>query len=120
MTLTSLETGRKGEALAAAYLTTQGYQIMARNFRARTAEIDIIAKEGSWLCFVEVKTRTSVKKGLPKESVHPAKQRRLIAGAAFYIRKHRLFNQRIRFDVVEVMLTDPPEITLIRHAFTGV
>jgi putative endonuclease len=113
--------GREGEKAAADYLCQNGYTLIERNYRTPTAEIDIIARQDDFLCFVEVKTRTSLKKGLPRESVHYKKQQKIISGASFYLKKNRLFNHRIRFDVVEILLsTDQdqhPEITLIKNAF---
>ncbi len=110
--------GQKGETLAADFLVQNGYTLLETNYRTRTAELDIIAKEQDCLCFVEVKTRTSLKKGLPRESVHLAKQQKIISGASFYLKENYLFNQQVRFDVVEIFLTDQrPEITLIRNAF---
>jgi len=110
--------GQSGETLAAEYLSRNGYTLLERNYRTRTAEIDIIAKEGDCLCFIEVKTRTSLRKGLPKESVHHTKQQKLISGATFYLKEKKLSNLRVRFDVVDIMIThDTPAITLIKNAF---
>jgi putative endonuclease len=110
--------GQSGETLAADYLSRNGYTLVERNYRSRTAEIDIIAKDGDCICFIEVKTRTSLKKGLPKESVHHAKQQKLISGATFYLKEKKISNLRVRFDVVDIILTnDTPAITLIKNAF---
>jgi putative endonuclease len=116
------EIGQSGEKAAADFLRQKGYILLETNYRTPIAEIDIIAKDRDCLCFVEVKARTSLKKGLAKESVHHAKQLKLISGASFYLKKNRLFNQRARFDVVEIFFTHhnleaPPEITLIKNAF---
>lgn len=113
--------GQKGETLAADFLVQNGYTLLETNYRTRSAELDIIAKQEGCLCFVEVKTRTSLKKGLPRESVHLAKQQKLISGASFYLKEHHLFNQQVRFDVVEIFFRDQrPEITLIKNAFGAV
>ena len=114
--------GERGEKVAADFLYRKGYTLLEKNYRTRTAEIDIIAKEGDCICFVEVKTRTTLKKGLPKESVHNLKQQKLISGASFYLKEKRLNNQRVRFDVVEIFFTNGtpdknPKITLIKNAF---
>lgn len=112
------EIGQSGEMLAADYLSEKGYILLERNYRTRTAEIDIIAKQGDCLCFIEVKTRSSLRKGLPKESVLHTKQQKLISGATFYLKEKKLSNLRVRFDVVEIMIThDNPAITLIKNAF---
>jgi len=110
--------GQTGEGLAADFLIQKGYTLLERNYKTRTAEIDIIAMEKNCLCFVEVKTRTHLKKGLPKESVHHAKQQKIISGASFYLKAHHLFNQAVRFDVVEIVISHgTPEIILIKNAF---
>ncbi|WDP92674.1 MAG: YraN family protein [Desulfobacter sp.] len=121
MSLAGKQLGRTGEDAAAQFLAARGYTIIQRNFSTRRFEIDIIAKDGDTLCFVEVKTRSNLKKGLPREAVLPAKQQKIIMGASFYLKKHNCINQRVRFDVVEVLLAGgPPEITLIPNAFQGV
>ena len=110
--------GQKGEGIAADFLVKNGYTLVEQNYRTRNAELDIIAREGGCLCFVEVKTRTSITKGLPKESVHQAKQRKIISGALFYLKENQIVNQRVRFDVVEISFQDQaPEVTLIKNAF---
>ena len=110
--------GQTGEGLAADFLIQKGYTLLERNYKTRTAEINIIAMEKNYLCFVEVKTRTSLKKGLSKESVHHAKQQKVISGASFYLKTNNLFNQAVRFDVVEIVLSHGhPKITLIKNAF---
>ncbi|MCP3942276.1 MAG: YraN family protein [Desulfobacteraceae bacterium] len=114
--------GRNGENAAVTFLCRKGYTLLERNYRTRTSEIDIIAKDRDCICFVEVKTRTSLKKGLARESVHHAKQLKLISGASLYLKENKLFNQQVRFDVIEVFFTpghpdENPEITLIKNAF---
>jgi len=118
--------GKNGEDAAAAFLSQRGYTLLEKNYRSRNAEIDIIAKDGDCICFVEVKTRTALKKGLPKESVNHAKQQKIISGASFYLKEKRIFNQRVRFDVVEIFFDSwtedetfdkNPEVTLIKNAF---
>ena len=112
--------GMAGEQAAAGFLETRGYTILSRNYRARAFEIDIIARDGDVLCFVEVKTRSSTRRGLPREAVNLAKQQKITMGAAFYLKEHGLFNQRVRFDVVEIITQGPlPEFNLIQNAFSG-
>lgn len=83
--------GRQGEDLAAAYLGQRGYDIVTRNWRTRSGELDIVARDGDWLVFVEVRTRrigrgTSVPAlGSPEESVTPRKQLQLVALADAYL-----------------------------------
>ena len=78
-------TGRRGEAAAAAYLQRKGYGIIAANWRCTAGEIDLIATDGPTLVFVEVRTRRAAVHRLAEESVTPAKQRRLIALAQHYL-----------------------------------
>ncbi len=112
--------GKAGEQAAARFLKTQGFTLVAQNYRTPAFEIDIIARQGDVLSFVEVKTRSNLRKGLPRESILPAKQQKIILGATHYLKKHKLFNQRVRFDVVEVLYQDgTPKITLIKNAFSG-
>ncbi len=121
MSLFGKQLGRAGEDAAASYLSAHGYTLLERNFRTRQFEIDIVAKHKDTLCFIEVKTRSTLRKGRPREAVLPAKQKKIIMGAQFYLKQHQCLNQRVRFDVVEVLLTDAqPEITIIPNAFQGV
>ena len=113
--------GMAGEQAAAGFLETRGYTILAKNYRARAFEIDLIAKDGDVLCFIEVKTRSSTRKGLPREAVNLPKQQKIIMGASFYLKQHNLFNHRVRFDVVEIITQGPlPEFNLIQNAFSGI
>ncbi|MDD9300837.1 MAG: YraN family protein [Desulfobacter sp.] len=117
------ELGHRGEAAACKFLESSGLTILKKNYRTQRFEIDIIAKENDTLCFVEVKTRTSLKKGLPRESVGHAKQLKIIMGASYYLKANKLTRQGVRFDVVEVFYAkddpDAPQINLIRNAFSG-
>lgn len=97
--------GAAGEVLAARYLRDKGYQILASNYRCRLGEVDIIAKEGPYIAFVEVKTRRSDGMYAPKEAVTAAKQQRLIRTAALYLMNESVDGQP-RFDVIEIV-TDP-------------
>ena len=106
--------GDRGEDAAAAYLTRKGYRILARKFRCKTGEIDIIALDGRFLVFAEVKTRTNLAYGMPKESVQYRKQTKLIRTAYYYRRLHaELRSLSMRMDVVEV-LTDGSGV-YVRH-----
>ena len=115
--------GKKGEAAARQHLLSCGYKLLASNYSTPQFEIDIIAQDGETLCFVEVKTRTGVKKGLPREAVTPAKQKKIIMGAQYYLSRKKITNTRLRFDVVEVLYTDSShtdcDITVIPNAFEG-
>ena len=93
--------GAWGEELAARYLQRKGYRIIARNFRIRQGELDIIASKGRYLAFVEVKTRKNDQFGAAREFITPAKQRRLIQTAAYWCMIHPTDLQP-RFDAVEI------------------
>ena len=105
--------GGDGEERAAAYLASQGLAILARNFRARVGEIDVIAQEGDVLVFVEVRLRTSGSYGGALESITYRKQRRIQAAASLYMSKLRRA-PRCRFDVV---LIEEGDIRWLRSAF---
>lgn len=106
--------------MAAEYLICNGYSIQIRNFRTRCGEIDIIAKDGEYLVFIEVKTRTSVRFGAPREAVDYHKQNRIKNIAKLYLLQKKFFDKPVRFDVVEVLLTDKSDaksIIIIKNAF---
>jgi len=79
--------GRKGEEFACRYLEAQGYRILARNHRTPYGELDIVAREGETLVFVEVRLRRPGLMGTPQESLRGAKRRRLIASAQHYLQE---------------------------------
>ena len=93
--------GAWGEELAAQFLMRKGYKILARNFRIRQGELDIVASKGKYLAFVEVKTRKNDRFGAACEFITPAKQRRLILAAEYWCMLHPTDLQP-RFDAVEV------------------
>lgn len=94
--------GREGEEEAAAFLLSLGYRVRERNVRFRTGEIDIVAVEGDYLVFVEVKTRRGERFGTAVEAITPAKQHQLVRLAALYLAGKGLESCRCRFDVVAV------------------
>ena len=98
--------GQEGEQLAAAYLLKEGYSILERNYRYHRNEIDIIARHGQMLCFVEVKTRISSAKGDPAEAVTLKKQQEIIKGARAYLALSRQLECDCRFDVVAIRVQD--------------
>jgi len=113
--------GALGEEAAAAYLVRQGYKIIARNFRAgRMGEIDIIAKDGDTLCFIEVKSRSSYSFGTPAQAVSIQKQAAITRIAQVYMQDNRYCDVPVRFDVVELMMDregNIKNISLIQNAF---
>ena len=99
--MSTKSTGDWGEALVANDLRERGYAIIASGYRCRFGEIDLIAKAKGVLCFVEVKLRSNLKYGLPREYVTTRKQEKLRMTAQFYLSTHEL-DVPVRFDVAEV------------------
>jgi len=118
MTLTQHEFGRDSEALAAAYLKQCGWRIVATNQRTPFGEIDIIARDGKTLVFVEVKARRSRRYGSPKAAITVGKQRKLSLAALHYLKSSRNLNRPARFDVLALGKSQAePQIELIKNAF---
>ena len=111
--------GNFGEDCAAQFLETAGYTIVARNFRIRSAEIDIIAQRDGVLAFVEVKARSNIRHGLPSEAVTFRKQKKIIEAAGVFLQDEKFCDCACRFDVVEVYLNGErvEEINHIENAF---
>mgnify|MGYP004701831753 CR=1 FL=1 len=112
-------TGRWGEDLAHRFLQKQGYTVVARNYRPPSGrgEIDLVAWDGGTLVFVEVKARASDEFGAPDRAVDEEKERSLERAARDYARRAGVPVERIRFDLVSVVMRDPPELRLMRDAF---
>lgn len=114
----NLEVGKSGEEAAVELLKASGYKILARNYKTRIGEIDIIAFQGDTLCFIEVKSRNSLRFGLPQEAVSAEKQRQISKAALSFLKSNNLLNRKARFDVVSVLYSkDGPKLDLIRNAF---
>ena len=116
----SREVARVGERLAAQYLKERGYQILEHNYRLRTGEIDLIAKDGDRIVFVEVKTRRTLKFGVPQAAVTLTKQKQISKVALSYLQSNELLDGPCRFDVVAVFLSPKsttPKLEHIRNAF---
>ena len=113
-----MNTGRRGERLAAWYLRFHGYSILERNYRSGRYEIDVVARERRTgvLVFVEVKTRSSTAFGRPVDAVTAQKQLFLTRAAQGYLRARREPDAPTRFDVVEVYLR-PLRIVHLPGAF---
>ncbi len=113
------KTGDYGEDLAAHFLQKKGYTILARNYRKKFGEIDIIAKHEESLVFIEVKTRKSQRFGTGFEAVDYKKQLQLSRIAQDYISSHEMIDMDARFDVVSIMLSPEtePKIEIIANAF---
>ncbi len=119
MSKSRINLGRYGEDLAAAYLERKGFQIIVRNYRQKTGEVDIIANDGETLVFIEVKTRSSLLFGQPFEAVTPAKQKQLNRIALEYITRNKIKNQAARFDVISILIekTKQPKINHLQNCF---
>ena len=108
--------GSEQENKAAQYLEEQGYKIEARNYWTRFAELDIVAREGDYLCFVEVKYRSSSRYGAPEGVITPLKMQRMGRAAMAYLRENGISpDTPMRFDVIFIL---QEEISLIRNAFS--
>ena len=114
--------GDRGERAAVRYLKQRGYRILARQARNRLGEIDIIALDGDWIVFVEVKTRRTTDKGRPVEAVTLTKQRQLTRTALAWLKRRRWLERRSRFDVIAICWQEgsKPEIEHYQHAFEAV
>jgi putative endonuclease len=110
--------GKTGEDLACRELERRGYAILARRWRQRAGEIDIVARDGRTLVFVEVKARSGPAFGAAVEAVAYRKRQRLVQLAQFYLTINRLSNCPCRFDVVSIDLTmERPDVQVFQNAF---
>jgi putative endonuclease len=108
-------TGSLAENSACAFLESQGFTIVMRNFLRRVGEIDVVARDGDLLVIAEVRTRASDRYGGAAASVGPAKQRRIAATAALLLQSHGELRQcRVRFDV---LIVRDGQIEWLKHAF---
>lgn len=108
--------GKWGEETATEYLVERGYEIIARNVRTPYGEIDIIVKQGDITIFVEVKTRTSNKMGLPEESITPRKRQHMLAAAEHYTAEHEMDHWQIDVISIEGKPGSKPKITHFENA----
>ncbi|GAB0107536.1 YraN family protein [Nocardia sp. JMUB6875] len=111
--------GAQGEELAARFLREAGMEIVDRNWRCRSGEIDIIGRDGEVTVFVEVKTRRGLTCGPPQEAVTYLKQQRIRTAAQYWLREQPGPWRRVRFDVVAVLLRlgREPEIRHLKAVF---
>ncbi len=105
--------GRKAEEKACRFLRKKGFRILARNYRCRSGEIDIVAEEKGDLIFVEVRSLGPSARHLPEETIDPEKQRRLSRTALAFLRDSKMQDRPARFDVVAVETTHTG--TSLRH-----
>jgi len=111
--------GRMGEDLAHRYLREHGCTIVARNYRPPHGhgELDLVAISGETVIFVEVKTRASAKFGTPDRAVDREKRAHVNRAARDYARRAKVDWEKTRFDIVSVVLTEPPQIEWLRNAW---
>lgn len=110
------ELGLKGEAAAAAYLESEGYRIIERNWRCPSGELDLIAETDGVIVFVEVRSRRDTGTfGTAEESVDARKRNKVRETANFYLYRNRAFDKKTRFDVIAVVFTTGGELFRINH-----
>jgi len=111
--------GNRGEELAAAFLVRNGFELVERNFRCKGGEIDIVAKDGKTLVFVEVKSRKTLTYGVPQLAVTHFKQRQISKAALTWLAKNHKHDSPARFDVIAILLNNDyqHQIEHIKNAF---
>lgn len=114
--------GAWGERVAAEYLLSQGYLIIAANYRTNSGEIDLVCQSEDIWCFVEVKTRRNPKYGFGYQGVTRQKQKHMILAAQIYLNENDLYEAPVRFDVVSIDWISGSEyrIELIKNAIESV
>jgi putative endonuclease len=118
MTRARQEFGLYGEQLACDELERRGYHVVERRYRTRAGELDIVAMDGDYLVFVEVKARRSRAFGEPEEAVTMQKQQRMVLMATDFLARNGVGDVPCRFDVVAVNSeTDPPSVSVVKDAF---
>jgi putative endonuclease len=116
--LNNLISGKSGEDIAVGFLGKNGYKILARNYKNKFGEIDVIAKEHGTICFLEVKSRYSKRFGAPQEAVTGRKQRQISRAALCFLKENNLLGSSARFDVVSVISASyTHKIELFKNAF---
>ncbi len=113
----NLEKGNRGESIAKSYLLSKGYKILVTNYRTKQGEIDIVALFTSTLVFIEVKTRTSTNFGYAYEAVNRRKQDRIIKSSFIYMKENNYYNYQLRYDIIEIYLTEKIKLNHIENAF---
>ncbi|MBV9083364.1 MAG: YraN family protein [Acidobacteriaceae bacterium] len=111
--------GRRGEDLAHRYLRNSGFRVLARNYRpgGGESEVDIVARDGDTLVFVEVKSRRSADFGSPDRAIGEEKQKRIVRAARRYASRAGIEWSQVRFDTISIVFTHPPSIVHQQDAF---
>ena len=107
--------GQYGQQIAKEFLIKRGYQVIKENYYTRLGEIDLIIKDHNQLVFVEVKTRTSLKFGLPEEAVSQFKKERMINCALQYLSEKEIQDDNYRLDIIAILINKDNKKALIRH-----
>ena len=107
--------GELGENAAVRFLKKKKYLVVDRNVQFREGEIDIVAVDGRTVVFVEVKTRSSDRKGQPWEAVDRSKQRKVMEAASLYLNREELTEQLYRFDIVSILWQEDEKNPVIEH-----
>ncbi len=117
----ALALGKKGEDLAHRYLQRAGFKVVARNFKpGEDSEVDIVARLGELLVFVEVKTLASMQHSAPDRAVGPDKERHILRAARSFATRAGVEWSRCRFDIISVVLDQPPTIRHFENAFSPI
>jgi putative endonuclease len=118
LTSKRIELGKFGEVLALKKIKLLGYKNIIRNYRCPLGEVDLIAKDGDTLAFIEIKTRKGKSIGYAKEAVNARKRRQLSKVALAYMKSNDCWETKARFDVVAINIErDKPQIEVIKNAF---
>lgn len=118
MTLYKNNLGRIGEDIASQYLIDHNFTIIDRNFRSKFGEIDIIAQKGNTLFFIEVKTRSNLKKGMPYEAIHKHKIHQLKKASTYFLMQNNYKNLKYSLSAFSILFTNLNDYKL--HFFESI
>ena len=118
---TAVSIGHTGEEIAVKTIKKKGYKIIERNYRTRLGEIDIIARDKEYTCFIEVRVRKRTDFGTPADTIDKRKRDKIIKAAKMYALKNHLYSAPMRFDAVlidgDVFGTEDISVEIIKDAF---
>lgn len=109
--------GKRGEIIASDFLKNKGYKILATNYKNKIGEIDVIAQDGDYIVFVEVKARNTKAFGNPLEAINIHKQQKIRNIASIYLMHNKKMNSHVRFDAISIIGVEDLEIDHIIDAF---
>ena len=113
--MANVETGRLGESIAATYYRSHGYSIRDQNIHSRFGELDLVVEKNGIIRFVEVKTRTGIRKGKPYESVTRHKLISLLRNIQYYIIVHKIHHKKYSLFVFAIILTERGSVDSMRE-----